>query len=185
MPNHYKKMSMSSMSKKAKKMKKMKKKQKGGQKKTPKKKMCRCHMMGGSMLTPAQMKMLTRPVRKFSTLPVNPKMTQQGMGHCGHRCQQCGGNIFDSIGKAFSKVGKSIVSNPLRLAGAIGTLGLSETFLTPSQLIRDATGVKTSTVLDKAAPLLSKAGGKELALAGKLTSKGLQMVGLGYQPMLI
>lgn len=186
MPGHYKKMSMSSVSRKAKKMKKMKKrKQKGGQKKTARKKMCMCHQMGGSILTPAQMKMLMRPVRKFNTMPVNPKMTQQGMGHCGGRCGQCGGNIFDSIGKAFKKVGKSIVSNPLRLAGAIGTLGLSETFLTPAQLVKDATGVKVSKVLDTTAPVISAVGGPELALGSKFTSIGLKQMGLGKQPMLI
>ena len=184
MPGHYKKkLKMSSVSKKAKsgKMNKMKKQkmQKGGNMK--KKVHCVCsrnhHPMliqkGGKLLSPAQLKLLQRQHPDFRTLPVKSK--QRGMGHCG--CQR--GGDFLGIGKAFSKVGKAIVSNPLRLAGAIGTLGLSETFLTPSQLIRDATGVKTSTVLDKAAPLLSKAGGKELALAGKLTSKGLQMVGLG------
>lgn len=181
MPGHYKKkVSMSSISKKAKKMKSGKmKKQKGGQMK--KNVHCVCsrihHPMGkmqkGGRFSPAMMKLLQRQHPDFRTLPVKTK--QRGMGHCG--CQY--GGDFLGIGKAFSKVGKAIVSNPLRLAGAIGTLGLSETFLTPSQLIRDATGVKTSTVLDKAAPLLSKAGGKELALAGKLTSKGLQMVGLG------
>ena len=183
MPRHYKK-SMSSMSKKAKKMKKMKKKQKGGQKKTAKKKMCMCHMKGGSMLTPAQMKMLTRPVRKFSTMPVNPKMTQQGMGHCsghGHRCGQCGGNIFDSIGSAF----KRTFSSPLRGLAAVSSLGLSETFLQPLDLLKSKTGVKGSDVLKKAAPVISAVGGPELALGSKLTSKGLSMMGLGKQPMLI
>ena len=110
-------------------------------------------------------------------------MRQQGMGHCGGRCGQCGGNIFDSIGKAFKKVGKSIVSNPARLALGIGTLGLSESFLTPAQLLRDTTGVKASKVLDKAAPIIS-AVAPEAALGSKLSSKGLKMMGLGYQPML-
>lgn len=181
MPGHYKKGKMNKK-KRVNKVSKMKK-QKGGQMK--KNVHCVCsrnhHPMGmqtgGRLLSPAAMKLLQRQHPDFRTLPVKTK--QRGMGHCGKQCIQCGGSFFGDIGKAFSKVGKAIVSNPLRLAGAIGTLGLSETFLTPSQLIRDATGVKTSTVLDKAAPLLSKAGGKELALAGKLTSKGLQMVGLG------
>ena len=173
MPGHYKK--------KMNKKRRVKKKQKGGMKNV---KMCRCHM-GGSMLTPAQMKLITRPVAKFSTLPVNPKMTQQGMGHCGMPCSQCGGNIFDSIGRAFKKVGKSIVSNPARLALGIGTLGLSEGFLTPAQLLRDTTGVRASKVLDVGAPAIAAVGGKELALASKLTSKGLKQFGLGKQPMLV
>lgn len=172
MPGHYKK--------KKKPVRNKKKTQHGGQKKkTAKKKMCMCQK-GGMLLTPAQMKMLTRPVRKFKTLPVKRK--QKGMGH---GCCQCGGNIFDDIGGAFKKVGKSIVSNPLRLAGAIGTLGLSETFLTPAQLLRDTTGVKASKVLEKAAPVITAVGGPELALGSKLTSKGLSMVGLGSRRRVI
>jgi len=158
-------------------------------KKTKKTTHCVCskshHQMGGSMLSPAQMKRLQRPIRRFSTLPVNPsRMTQKGMGHCG--CQY--GGDFLGIGKAFSKVGKSIVSNPLRLAGAIGTLGLSETFLTPAQLFRDSTGIKPSKILDVAAPVIgavgTATGNPELALGSKFTSIGLKQVGLGYQPML-
>lgn len=180
MPNHYKK-----------KKKMPKKHQKGGQKKRAKKKMCRCSgrhsrtiMKGGSMLTPAQMKMLQRPVRKFSTLPVNPKMTQQGMG-CGHHCSQCGGNIFDSIGSAF----KRTFSNPLRGLAAVSTMGLSETFLQPAELIGKATGTKTSKLLEKAVPVITAVGSAQgapsLGRAAGLTAKGLKMMGLGKQPMLV
>lgn len=139
-------------------------------------KMCKCQKGGAMLLTPAQILRLQQPygMNRFSTMPV-PVRNQRGMGHCG--CQY--GGDFLGIGKAFKKIGKSIVSNPLRLAGAISTLGLSETFLSPAQLIRDSTGVKVSTVLDKAAPVLSKVGGPELALGSKLTSIGLKQVGLG------
>ena len=83
----------------------------------------------------------------------------------------CGSGFFSSIGNAFKKVGKSIVSNPLRLAGAIGTLGLSETFLTPAQLLKESTGIKSSQVIDKIAPIVATASGNpELALGSKLTS---------------
>ena len=87
----------------------------------------------------------------------------------------CGAGFFSSIGNAFKKVGKSIVSNPLRLAGAIGTLGLSETFLTPAQLLKQSTGIKSSDVIDKVAPILASAtGNPELALGSKLTSGTLR-----------
>lgn len=164
------------------KKRKVPKKQKGGAKKKTTHCVCskKHHQMGGKFLSPAQMKMLTRPVRRFSTLPVNPKLRQQGMGHCG--CQY--GGDFLGIGKAFKKIGKSIVSNPLRLALGIGSLGLSETFLQPLDLLKSKTGLKGSKILDVAAPVLSAVGGPELALGSKLTSKALKQMGLGYQPML-
>ena len=165
MPGHYKKKKI---------VKRNKKSQHGGQKK-----MCMCQN-GGMLISPAQMKMLTRPVKKFSTLPVK----QKGMGH-GCMCNQCGGNIFGDIGRAFKKVGKSIVSNPARLALGIGTLGLSEGFLTPAQLLRDTTGIRASKLLDIGAPAISAVGGPELATASKLSSIGLKQFGLGRQPMLI
>tara|TARA_R110001606_G_scaffold27702_1_gene88365 strand:- start:66 stop:608 length:543 start_codon:yes stop_codon:yes gene_type:complete len=171
------------------KRRKVPKKQKGGAKKKTTHCVCskKHHQMGGKFLSPAQMKMLTRPVRRFSTLPVNPKLRQQGMGHCGGRCGQCGGD-FLGIGKAFKKIGKSIVSNPLRLAAAIGTMGMSESFLTPMQLVGDATGIKPSKVLNVAAPIIgavgTAAGAPELGLGSKFTAIGLKQMGLGYQPML-
>lgn len=178
MPNHYKK--------KKKIVRKNKKTQHGGQKKTAKKKICMCHQKGGMLLSPSQLKMLTRPVRKFKTLPVKRK--QRGMGH-GCLCNQCGGNIFGDIGRAFKSVGKSIVSNPLRAALALGSAGASELFLTPAQLIRDSTGVRASKVLDVAAPVIgavgTAGGAPQLGLASKLTSKALKQMGLGRQPMLV
>jgi hypothetical protein len=180
MPNHYRKKKMPRNKKKT---------QHGGQKK--KLKMCMCHQKGGMLLSPAQLKMLQRPVRKFSTLPV--KMKQKGMGH-GCMCKQCGGNIFDDIGGAFKSVGKSIVSNPLRLAAGISTLGLSETFLTPAELLGKATGTKTSKLLEKAVPVITAVGAAQgapsLGKAAGFTAKGLKMMGLGSrrvvrQPILV
>lgn len=134
MPKHYKKVNLSSVSKKAKKMNK--KKQRGGmKKKTAKRKTTHCvcskkhHQMAGSMLTPAQMKMLIRPIRKFNTLPV--KMRQKGMGHCGNRCGQCGGNwfsnAFKSIGKALTKPSTylSLASIPAGVFNPAAGIGLS------------------------------------------------------------
>ena len=160
-----------------------KKSQHGGQKKTKKLK-CMCQN-GGMFLSPAQLKMLTRPVRKFSTLPVKrPK--QKGMGH-GCMCnKQCGGNIFDDIGGALT----GVFHDPLRAAAAIGTLGASEVIAIPADLFKRTTGVKASTVLEKAAPIIGPIAGPEAVLGSKLTSKGLSMVGLGSrrvirQPMLV
>jgi len=91
----------------------------------------------------------------------------------------CGSGFFSSIGRAFKKIGKSIVSNPLRLAGAIGTLGLSESFLTPAQLLKETTGLKTSKILDTVAPIVATAtGNPELALGSKLSSGVLRTMDL-------
>jgi len=153
-----------------------KKTQHGGQKKkTAKKKMCMCQM-GGRLLSPSQLKMLTRPVRKFKTLPVKRK--QRGMGH---GCCQCGGNIFDDIGGALT----GAFHDPWRGLAAIGTLGASEVIAVPADLLKRTTGVKASKVLEKAAPVITAVGGPELALGSKLTSKGLSMVGLGSRRRLV
>jgi len=112
------------------------------------------------------------------------KMFISQLGHKGKGLKlsgqgMCGSGIFSSIGRAFKKIGKSIVSNPLRLAGAIGTLGLSETFLTPAQLLKETTGLKTSKVLDKVAPIIATAtGNPELALGSKLSSGVLKTMDL-------
>lgn len=135
--------------------------------------------MCGGNLTPLQVKRMMGP-RVFKTMPV-PYVTmvpQMGRGHCGGRCGQCGGD-FLGIGKAFSNVGKSIISNPLRLAAGIGTLGLSETFLTPAQLIGDSVGVKPSKALSVATPFLGAAFGPEMGMASKGTSQVIGMMGQG------
>ena len=129
-----------------------------------------------TVLDPSDIKKLHS--RKFSTLPiVRTPMKQYGAG-----CQ-CGGNIFDSIASGFSDVGKAITSNPLRAATAIGTLGMSETFLAPAQLIGKAAGVKPSVALAKATPVIgfvgSAMGAPDLGKAAGLTSKGLKMLGQG------
>ena len=142
---------------------KSKKSQHGG-------KMCMCQR-GGMFLSPAQLKMLTRPVRKFSTLPVKrPK--QKGMGHCG--CQ-CGGNFLSDLGGALT----GAFRDPLRGLAAVATLGASEVIAVPADLLKRTTGVKASTVLDKAAPIIGPIAGPEAALGSKLTSFGLKQVGLG------
>lgn len=137
------------------------------------------------VLTPLQAKKMMGP-RQFKTMPV-PYVTiipgQMGMGHggmgCGCGCKGQRGGDFLGIGKAFSKVGKAITSNPLRLAGAIGTLGMSEAFLTPAQLIGDSLGVKPSKALGVAAPFLGAAFGPEMGMASKGTAQVMGMMGQG------
>ena len=134
------------------------------------------------ILTPIQAKRMMGP-RQFKTMPV-PYVTfvpgQMGMGHGGCGCGggQRGGD-FLGLGRAFKKIGRSITSNPLRLAGAIGTLGMSEAFLTPAQLIGDSLGVKPSKALGVAAPFLGAAFGPEMGMASKGTSQVLGMMGQG------
>ena len=158
MPSHYKKNKKKTMPKKHKTM---------GKKKT---------MKGRGLLSPAQLKKLSRPVRKFKTLPVKRK--QKGMG-CGCHHGQQGGNIFDSIGSAFKRTFSSLP----RAALAVGTLGVSETFLQPLDLLKSTTGIKGSQILDVAAPIIgavgTATGNPELALGSKLTSKALKQLGLG------
>ena len=124
--------------------------------------------------------------RQFKTMPV-PYVTfvpgQMGMGKCG--CGGQRGGDFLGIGKAFSKVGKAITSNPLRLAGAIGTLGMSEAFITPAQLIGDSLGVKPSKALGVAAPFLGAAFGPEMGMASKGTAQVLGMMGQGKKKRVI
>jgi len=117
-------------------------------------------------LTDALFGALKMYISQLGTKGKGLKLAGQGM---------CGSGFFSSIGKAFKKVGKSIVSNPLRLAGAIGTLGLSEGFLTPAQLLKDSTGIKASKVIDTVAPTIATlSGNPEFALGSKLTSGTLR-----------
>lgn len=133
-------------------------------------KMCRCHKKQiGGMMSPAQMKKLMRPVRRFSTLPVR-KPKQKGMG-CG--CQH-GGNIFSDIGNSLT----GVFHSPLRALAAVGTLGASEMIAIPADLFKRTTGIRASTVLDKAAPIFG-AIDPEMAMGAKGTSFGLKQVGLG------
>ena len=135
-----------------------------------KKKMCKCQK-GGAFLSPAEIKKLMGPVRRFSTMPVKRKPKQQmGMG-CG--CQH-GGNIFSDIGGALT----GVFHDPLRALAAVGTLGASEVIAIPADLLKRTTGVRASTVLDKAAPLIGSLGG-EATMGAKATSFGLKQVGLG------
>jgi len=138
--------------------------QKGGQ---MKKKLCMCQM-GGRLLSPAQVKLLQIQHPNFRTLPVKTK--QRGKGHC-----QCGGSFLSDLGGALT----GAFHDPLRGLAAVGTLGASEVIAVPADLLKRRTGVKASTVLDKAAPIISSVGGPELTLGSKLTSKGLSMIGLG------
>ena len=135
-----------------------------------KRKMCKCQC-GGALLTPAMIKMLQRPYQRFNTLPVKRKPKKQmGMGcDCQH-----GGNIFSDIGSALT----GVFHDPLRAVAAVATLGASEVIAIPADIFKRTTGVRASTVLDKAAPLIT-ALGPEAAMGSKLTSKGLSMVGLG------
>jgi hypothetical protein len=158
-------------------------------------KMCRCHkkqigrgrfdsqILTGGMLSPAQMKKLMRPVRRFSTMPVR-KPKQRGMG-CG--CQslrtlqvlpQHGGD-FLGIGSALSRT----FSNPLRGLAAVGTMGLSETFLQPAEAVGKLVGVKPSRALKVASPFIgavgSAIGNPELGMASKGSAEVLEMMGVG------
>jgi hypothetical protein len=143
-----------------------------------KSKSCGCNpsMKGGKLLTPKQIKALMGPVTKFRTMPVlNPRMRQRGMG-CGH-CGQCGKGFFSDLGSAVTGVFKS----PLRAAAAIGTFGASELVAIPADMLKRTTGIKTSAVLDVAAPVIGMVGGPEAAIGSKLTSFGLRQVGLGHK----
>ena len=158
-------------------------------------KMCRCHKKqnGGAFLSPAQVKKLMGPVarnltgsaalRRFSTMPVR-KPKQRGMG-CG--CQslrtlqvlpQHGGD-FLGIGSALSRT----FSNPLRGLAAVGTMGLSETFLQPAEAVGKLVGVKPSRALKVASPFIgavgSAIGNPELGMASKGSAEVLEMMGVG------
>ena len=122
--------------------------------------------------SPATMDKL-RP--KYTTLPVKPRqlytLRQRGMGHCG----QHGGNFFSDLGSAIT----GVFHDPVRAIAAVGTLGASELIAAPADLLKRQTGVRTSTLLDTAAPILGPILGPEAALGAKGTSFALKQIGLG------
>ena len=86
----------------------------------------------------------------------------------------CGGGFFSSIGNAFKRTFSSIP----RAALALGSIGISETFLQPLDALKSKTGIKGSQIIDTAMPVLGLVGGPELGLASKLTSKSLKTMNL-------
>ena len=143
-------------------------------------KICRCHkhqigcgrfdsqILTGGMLSPAQMKKLMRPYKRFNTLPVR-KPKQYGMGHCQH-----GSGFFGDLGSALT----GAFHDPLRGIAAGLTLGASEVIAVPADLFKRRTGVKASTVLDKGSKILTGIN-PELGMGSKATSFGLKQIGLG------
>ena len=135
-------------------------------------KMCSCarKQRGGAFMSPAQVRTIISPVqRRFTTLPVR-KPKQKGMG-CG--CQH-GGNFFSDLGSSLT----GVFHDPLRALAAVGTLGASEVIAIPADMLKRTTGVRASTVLDRAAPIIGSLG-PEAAMGSKATSFGLKQVGLG------
>ena len=136
-------------------------------------KKCHCaKQRGGMKLNPATMDKL-RP--KYTTLPVKRRQLytlrpQRGMGHCQH-----GGNFFSDLGSAIT----GVFHDPVRAIAAVGTLGASEVIAMPADLLKRQTGVRTSTLLDTAAPILGPILGPEAALGAKGTSFALKQIGLG------
>ena len=135
--------------------------------------MCSCHARkqhGGKFLSPTQLRTIISPVqRRFTTLPVR-KPKQKGMG-CG--CQH-GGNFFSDLGSSLT----GVFHDPLRALAAVGTLGASEVIAVPADMLKRTTGVRASTVLDRAAPLIGSLG-PEAVMGSKATSFGLKQIGLG------
>lgn len=93
------------------------------------------------------------------------KLSGQGM---------CGSGFFSSIGSAFKRAFSSIP----RAALAVGSMGISETFLQPLDVVKKTTGIKGSQVLDLVSPVLGVVGGPEMGIAGKLTSGVLKSIDL-------
>ena len=126
------------------------------------KKICKCRgvsQCGGSKkLTPSQMKRLMGPVI-YRPMPVY---------------NQYGGD-FLGIGSWAKKV----VSNPLRLAGAIGTFGMSEAAIKSGEAFKKVTGVKPSKALDIIGPAAAFVGAPEIGLPAKAVSFGYKQIGLG------
>jgi hypothetical protein len=86
----------------------------------------------------------------------------------------CGSGLFSSIGSAFKRAFSSIP----RAALAVGSMGISETFLQPLDVVKKTTGIKGSQVLDLVSPVLGVVGGPEMGIAGKLTSSVLKKIDL-------
>jgi hypothetical protein len=93
------------------------------------------------------------------------KLSGQGM---------CGAGLFSAIGSAFKRAFSSIP----RAALAVGSMGISETFLQPLDAVKKTTGIKGSQVLDLVSPVLGVVGGPEMGVAGKLTSGVLKSIDL-------
>ena len=127
---------------------------------------------GGAFLSPTQLRTIISPVqRRFTTLPIRKKPKQLGSG-CG--CQH-GGNFFSDLGSSLT----GVFHDPLRALAAVGTLGASEVIAIPADMLKRTTGVRASTILDKAAPLIGPLVGPEGSMGAKATSFGLKQIGLG------
>lgn len=74
---------------------------------------------------------------------------------------------------------KRVVKNPLRLAAAVGTFGMSEAAIKSGQAFKSVTGVKPSKVLDVGAPIAAFAGMPEVGIPAKAVSFGYKQIGLG------
>ena len=134
-------------------------------------KTCKCMQHGGAFLSPTQLRTIISPVqRRFTTLPIRKKPKQLGSG-CG--CQH-GGNFFSDLGSSLT----GVFHDPLRALAAVGTLGASEVIAIPADMLKRTTGVRASTVLDRAAPIIGSLG-PEAVMGAKATSFGLKQVGLG------
>ena len=126
---------------------------------------------GGAFLSPTQLRTIISPVqRRFTTLPIRKKPKQLGSG-CG--CQH-GGNFFSDLGSSLT----GVFHDPLRALAAVGTLGASEVIAIPADMLKRTTGVRASTILDKAAPLIGPLVGPEGSMGAKATSFGLKQIGL-------
>lgn len=138
---------------------------------------------------------------KMVIMPI-PKR-QFGYGHC-----QCGGNIFDDIGRGFSSavnyvgdvvsdparlgtaaltfgiseatgLGKNLTKDPLRTALAVSTGGISELGVGASRVAERLTGMKGTALLDKATPALVSVLGPEVAMPAKVISTIGKQIGAG------
>jgi hypothetical protein len=116
-------------------------------------------------LSPATMEKL-KP--KYTTLPVKRRQLYTLR-------PQRGGNFFSDLGSAIT----GVFHDPVRAIAAVGTLGASEIIAAPADLLKRQTGVRTSTLLDTAAPILGPILGPEAALGAKGTSFALKQIGLG------